>query len=229
MTACADEMETIALDVPEIGGQEVAGEWLIPRDELLIVSFGAYTVADDEGKAVVKERLAIIGADEVSGATASPLRANRAVLPPPGAYLAVPVPGAPAAPVAKVAVPMPVPAVPSRTMPQGVHADGTPAELPPLPPDEPDAANSDSSEPRASPQTKKAPQTKPSTDPDATKASLPPAPAAVGLPIPAIFAPNPSVGLQFLVPIRPLSFKLPFNQRLEIEIFGRVVAEPGSR
>ena len=29
-----------------------------------------------------------------------------------------------------------IPAIPSRTLPQGVHADGTPAELPPLPDDE---------------------------------------------------------------------------------------------
>ena len=35
------------------------GEWLIPRGEVLLVSFGAHTVADKDGKAVVKERLAI--------------------------------------------------------------------------------------------------------------------------------------------------------------------------
>ena len=40
------------------------GEWLIPRGEALLVSFGAHTVADKDGKAVVKERLAIIEADE---------------------------------------------------------------------------------------------------------------------------------------------------------------------
>jgi hypothetical protein len=31
------------------------------------------------------------------------------------------------------------------------------------------------------------------------------------------------VGLQFLLPIQPVSLKLPFNRRLEIEIYGRVV------
>ena len=38
--------------------------------------------------------------------------------------------------------------------------------------------------------------------------------------------PTPSVGFQFLLPIKPLSFKLPFGQRLEIEIYGRVVSDP---
>ena len=38
--------------------------------------------------------------------------------------------------------------------------------------------------------------------------------------------PTPSVGLQFLLPIKPLSLKLPFGQRLELEIYGRVVSEP---
>jgi hypothetical protein len=46
-----------------------------------------------------------------------------------------------------------------------------------------------------------------------------------------MFMPVPSVGLQFLVPIKPLSLKLPFGRRLEIEIYGRVVpdAAPGGK
>ena len=49
-------------------------------------------------------------------------------------------------------MPMPnvaVPALPSRSFPQGVHADGTPADLPPLPADEKesDASTSESAEP----------------------------------------------------------------------------------
>ena len=43
---------------------EVAGEWLIPNDGVLIVSMGVHTVADSSGKAVVRERLAVIEASE---------------------------------------------------------------------------------------------------------------------------------------------------------------------
>jgi hypothetical protein len=43
--------------------------------------------------------------------------------------------------------------------------------------------------------------------------------------LPSLFLPGSSVGFQFLLPISPLSFRLPFNQRLEIEIFGRVVPD----
>ena len=42
---------------------------------------------------------------------------------------------------------------------------------------------------------------------------------------PSVFLPGASVGFQFLLPLKPLSLRLPFNQRLEIEIFGRVVPD----
>jgi hypothetical protein len=32
-------------------------------------------------------------------------------------------------------------------------------------------------------------------------------------------------GLQFLMPIKPLSIKLPFNQKLEIDVIGKVVPD----
>src|SRR5205823_2264419 len=52
--------------------------------------------------------------------------------------------------------PMAVPRIPSRSFPQGVHADGTPAELPPLPDDEKlGQPASESSQPTPSPQIKK--------------------------------------------------------------------------
>ncbi len=54
------------VQIPEIGHAEIAGEWLIPRDELLLVGFGPHTVADKDGKAVVRERLALITAEEVA-------------------------------------------------------------------------------------------------------------------------------------------------------------------
>jgi hypothetical protein len=46
-------VERVDIEVPEFASQEVAGEWLIPRGEVLLVSFGAYTVADQDGRAVV--------------------------------------------------------------------------------------------------------------------------------------------------------------------------------
>ncbi len=60
-------VQQLRIQVPEVRSQEVAGEWLIPKDEVLLVSFGVYTAADQNGKAVVKERLAMIRADEIAG------------------------------------------------------------------------------------------------------------------------------------------------------------------
>ena len=133
------------VQIPEIGHAEIAGEWLIPRDELLLVGFGPHTVADKDGKAVVRERLALITAEEVALPTASTSPE----------FLELP------RSLPRVAVSPPrlaIPAIPSRSLPQGVHADGTPAELPPLPDEEkadPSPSPGDSSEPRPSPQTKK--------------------------------------------------------------------------
>ncbi len=122
-----------------------------------------------------------------------------------------------------------MPAVPSRSFPEGVHVDGSKAKLPPLPEDEmddDDSAESESAEPRPSPQTKKPrkPKAKPAADESTTKASFvkPKSPTFI---LPSVFLPGSSVGFQFLLPITPLSIKLPFNQRLVIEIFGRVVPD----
>ena len=308
-----DGVQKVTFDVPEIDTHEVLGEWLIPRGEALLVSFGAYTVADQNGMAVVKERLAIIEADEASTAVAAmglkgfqpvlvPLAAPYAsgmnILPPPSVS---PGPGnvsiVPLLPPPAIALPAPSPAVrmaapptPSRSFPQGVHSDGTPAELPPLPADEveSDPSSSESSEPMASPQTKKVPQPKPASKPATVVSdpylygappipqpkpagqataeysvppipqikpagqataeySVPPIPQAkpavkattdsstnkaeFSLPkaaamfMPSLFTPNPSTGLQFLVPVKPFSLKLPFGQKLEFEVVGRVVPE----
>ncbi len=93
-----------------------------------------------------------------------------------------------------------------------------------------DASSSESAEPRPSPQTKKpaaaqaqaracrADSQMKRTGYNAT--SMLPA-------MPSVFlAANPTVGFQFLMPIKAVSFKLPFNRRLEIEVFGRVVRNP---
>jgi hypothetical protein len=263
------EVQQLTIQVPEIRSLEVAGEWLIPKDEVLLVSFGVYTTADQNGKAVVKERLAMIRAAEIAAAPAAnqpgrvafapiapmavpgPAPARTApspvplVAPPPVVVPAVPINpfaldwGLQAAERAPLTVPvlpanpsMPVPAVPSRTMPQGVNGDGTMSNLPPLP-DETEQPASESSEPMASPQTKKHQENKPAADAKTTKAGYVPAKVAP-FSIPSLFLPsvpsNPA-GLQFLLPIKPFSIKLPFKQRLEIEIFGRLVpdTEPSSK
>jgi hypothetical protein len=221
------EVQQAAIEIPEIGSQEVLGEWLIPRGEFLLVSLGAHTIADRNGKAVVKERLAIIGAEEISLPTA--------VHPQSGATSAVPaaVPALPRLPFLPAPIsksPLPAPAVPSRSMPQGYHGDGTPAELPPLPNDEADldSSESGSSEPKPSPQTKKPKAEKTAVDPGANKASFTP-PRSPAVFLPSVFLARPSVGFQFLLPLSPLSLKLPFNQRLEIEIYGRMVPETDAR
>jgi hypothetical protein len=248
-------LRTVAIDVPEIGGQEVAGEWLIPSGEFLLLSFGAYTVADTDGRAIVKERLAIIGAEEVT----DPVALSPVPMPPPPGLIPTPAtpnatptmpsasappaefgPTAPAvrflvppplaptgttAPLAapSVKVPLPMPAVPARSLPEGYHTDGSKAALPPLPADEMDgdSDSSDSSEPLASPQTKKSQRPKPTADPSAHKTALPRSKST--LPAPSgISFPNVFEGFQFQVPLKSFSLKLPFNQKLDIEVRGRV-------
>jgi hypothetical protein len=223
---------TVSVEVPESSKQEIAGEWLIPHGESLVMSFGVHTVAGKDGKAVLKERLATLDADELPSAGAVQKASVRLMEVPAPTRLSPSNPVLsdrlvpPPLPVDAAKLPMPMPVIPSRTMPQGVHADGTRAELPPLPPDEMDEPPSESSEPLPSPQKKK-PQAppKPPSDSGTDKAALTP-PKAAPFPLPGLLFPlNPisPANLQFLVPIKPLSFKLPFNQRLEIEIFGRVV------
>jgi hypothetical protein len=315
--SCPDgiaEKENRLLQLPEIASQEVLGEWLIPSGECLLVSFGPHTEADQDGKAVVRERLAFIEADAKPVAvtaqrvmTAPPYVFTPAarvliapsVMAPPAVYVpyspngtplhGFPPAGAPAAPVVVAPapeVPLPsgrymhddvkympsypdfpwantqaaterarkramgveppppvggapaavapaapdgvtrMPAVPSRSFPQGVHVDGSKAKLPPLPDDEmdDDTAKSESAEPRPSPQKKVPRKSKPAADESTTKASFV-KPKSSTFILPSVFLPGASVGFQFLLPITPLSIKLPFNQRLVIEIFGRVVPD----
>ena len=81
-----------------------------------------------------------------------------------------PTPVQPVGPGAK----LPTPAAPSRSFPQGIHVDGSKAKLPPLPEDEmeDDAVDSESAEPRPSPQTKKPRKPQPASDESTTKASF---------------------------------------------------------
>ena len=156
------------LAVPEVATSDLIGEWLIPNDGALVISLGAHTVADDDGKAVVRERLVVLEAQPAADAhmravtfsrSEGPLARPRALVAP--------------APV------MPAPAAPSRSLPQARLADGTAIDLPPLPPDDHVTPTSlpNSSEPCASPQTRPAPAPK-KTDADASQTSpQPPNPA----------------------------------------------------
>ena len=255
----AEATAKVAVDVPEIGSQEIAGEWLIPRDGILLVSFGPHTVADKDGKAVIRERLAIVKADEADGPIGPPtlhaavwgspmfnLPAPPVPVPPPAPLLHAPEAAGPSpypvpeptvvpAPAGAAAAAAAMPPMPSRSIPQGYHTDGKAADLPPLPPEEADEhedeASSDSAETRPSPQAKrpkhpgtsKKSKPQPSSDTAMRKAQY----SISNFPsLPSVFQPAPTVGLQFLVPIKPVSLKLPFNRRLELEVYGRVVHAP---
>jgi hypothetical protein len=226
------------VQIPEIGREEAAGEWLIPHDEVLVVSFGPHTVADKDGKAVVRERLALITTEEAATSAGPNPFVRR-----PAVGLA---PTVPDAPRTAIAPPMSIPSIPSRSIPQGIHADGTPAELPPLPEDEKaEQPASDSSQPLPSPQIKKP---RPPAGSDAGPSAKPPATGDVktsraaftkgqswlgaaslftvpkaGMNLTASFLPIPAV--QFMLPLKPLSLKLPFGQKLELELLGRVVPD----
>lgn len=262
--AACDSNNQVALEFPEVASEEILGEWLIPKGECLLVSFGPHTVADKDGKATVQERLAFVEAAEMTGVMADAAApyivtpsASSVISPSPmpapyGPVTApAPMPGLPViierAPFPSRAYPpalrklpgmeMPTPPAPSRSFPEGIHSDGSKAKLPELPDDEmedDESAESESAEPRPSPQSKKpakpaaapTPAPAPASDTAATKASFT-QPKSSTVFLPSVFLPGASVGFQFLLPIKPLSLRLPFNQRLEIEIFGRVV--PDSR
>ena len=88
-----------------------------------------------------------------------------------------------------------------------------------------DSADSESAEPLPSPQTKQPRKPKlsrrktPGRPRRASPAEVVDGFLAQRVPSGAL------VGFQFLLPVKPLSIKLPFNQRLEVEIFGRVVPD----
>jgi hypothetical protein len=115
-----DDHESNALvaqvQVPEVSSTHVEGEWLIPSDGMLLISLGVATCADRDGKAVVRERVAVIEtaapeASEPPSPFAEPLKVGFASVPDT----------------------QPQPPMPSRTLPQPVDADGKLVELPPLP------------------------------------------------------------------------------------------------
>ena len=222
------EAGKVAVEVPEIGSQEIAGEWLIPNDGILLVSFGPHTVADKDGRAVVRERLAIIEAVESTELAGMPAPQPRNSVPgivvpslsapvyfirpaplPRAAMSGTPPPPVPPVPgeAARVLslppgpVEMPMPPVPSRSIPQGYHMDGRAADLPPLPAEEDDDADSsESAEPRPSPQTRKSRQPEPAPE---TKARPKKSTGDPAMKKSAVHGPEPADDPQH-VPVRPI-------------------------
>jgi hypothetical protein len=143
--ADAECCRTIAsrIEVPEMAHSALLGEWLIPGEGTLVIGLGVRTTADAAGKAIVSERLVLI---EASGPGDASL--EQAVL---ERSLPEILPARPSAPPA--GIPLPLPAMPSRSLPQALGADGSPLPLPPLP-DEHATPSSlpGSAEPCASPQ-----------------------------------------------------------------------------
>lgn len=110
------------VEVPEISGARIEGEWLVPTDSVLVVTLGVDTVADDRGRAVVRERVAVI---EFGEGVAAKDKDKDEVTPASRAEVA------PAPPVLLGALPMP--AMPSRSAPEAIDPSGKPVDLPPLP------------------------------------------------------------------------------------------------
>ncbi len=149
----------ITLQVPEYSQTSVSGEWLIPKDGVLVVSLGVHTVADRKGKAVAREYLAVLEACETEVEPASeavglvhpdirilPLATvSRASvnLPP----TSVDRPGA-----ANLQMPMASPGLPSRSLPRALDSTGRPVEMPPLPAETTVTMLPGTSDPCASPQ-----------------------------------------------------------------------------
>ena len=179
------ELRKCSFEVPELAQTEVAGEWLIPKNGVLVVSLGAHTVADATGKAVVREKLVLLEPVRADAPGVEPdVRASRWQIPPQPNPVRQPEPS-PVPEARHNPVPgAPMPALPSRTLPQPHDAKG-PIPLPPLP-EEPAAPATlpGSSDPCATPQTRPAPESTQrglgaqTVDPDSLKVKLdtPPVP-----------------------------------------------------
>ncbi|APW63170.1 hypothetical protein [Paludisphaera borealis] len=236
------------IQLPEIGRASAAGEWLIPEDGVLVIGFGPHTVADADGKAVVREHVAVITAEAEEG---TQIQVDALAPPPPIAESSEPAP-APATTTAPRTAAA-IPSLPSRTLPQGLNVDGTPSVLPPLPDEakaDEKADDSKSDEPLASPQSKR--KVTPSAE---SPTPLPRLPVPAEAPVPAPTEPKakkvdhkaaktsfsfpqlsqfrasslfplPLPGAQFLLPLKAFGLKLPFNQKLEFELIGRIVPDP---
>ena len=219
------------LHIPECARNEVSGEWLIPTDGVLVVSTGVHTSADEEGKAVVLERLAILSAKVAEKASRAnlglvePLHVDGPIDLPVAATIDVPgVRGLTDMPDNVVMVPMPAPKAPSRTIPMPFDANGEPVPLPPLPDDHPapPTALPGSAEPCATPQGLKTPPDAPLPikrselyDRESRQADFEDHECCAGDPrnCPALKAQTATDGTG-----KPLLFRLPLGNRTFVEI-----------
>ncbi|GAC1474572.1 MAG: hypothetical protein NVSMB9_25190 [Isosphaeraceae bacterium] len=217
------------IQVPEVVRAEVSGEWLIPNEGVLVVSFGPHTVGNPDGKAEVRERLAVVEAGPIKGEgfrlPFAPLRVN---------FLSPRLIGGENG----VEIPMPSPQAPSRALPQALNVQGAPVALPPLPVEQtPPTALPGSAEPCATPQTKSAPvgdpipseESPPRRDPQSRRTGYHPERLGKEVPretvgsvgetetVPRSLVNGSSTGW---VPSQRKTFTLPlpFNGHLEIEI-----------
>jgi len=229
-----DAPETV-IQIPEVGQAAAAGEWLIPNGECLVIGLGVHTTRGQEGQAVVREKLVVVTAGMTGSGPGQP------AIPP----LELGIPTAPKTPPPGQSAGLGFPAMPSRTLPQGFHADGTPADLPPLPEDENPGTTTSSSSLMPSPQTRHQDSTSTSTsgpqgrEVPATPAQAPSPPppsdtatsrtslgskANAGLKVSRLL-PLSISGFQFTLTVKPLTLKLPLGQTLEIDVVGRVVPD----
>ncbi|MGE3822451.1 MAG: hypothetical protein AB7I30_23800, partial [Isosphaeraceae bacterium] len=140
-----DGGECETLSVPEVATGQLAGEWLIPKEGALLVSLGAYTVADKEGKAVVRERVLVLEARPIAPTVTTAGLIGQAPAPRPISRTIT------LAPVPAHGL-LPRPSLPSRSLPLAVTADGKAIPLPPLPDLAPPTRMSGSETPCSSPQ-----------------------------------------------------------------------------
>lgn len=105
------------VQIPEVFLSQVEGEWFVPSDGVLLISMGVNTVADEQGKAVVQERLAVLD----FGARAAEADAQACRV------------DATTAVALENTANLSMPRVPDRSFPEAIDADGKVFDLPPLP------------------------------------------------------------------------------------------------
>ncbi len=205
-----------AVQIPEVGRAAAAGEWLIPEGEVLIVGFGPHTVADEAGRAVVRERLAVIAAeagdDEPAASNLTAVEIPAPIVPP-SAPAPTPTPASARGDAPRIATDLPE--LPNRTLPQPVHPDGTPAPEPTVPEDAAHAAEAagESTQPLPTPQTRGK-----KLLPKAAEAAPPPPAAAPS-------APEKSEAPKVEPDVIKSSFTLPTLQRVGgLDSLGRLIS-----
>ncbi|MHC5539803.1 hypothetical protein ACYOEI_16410, partial [Singulisphaera rosea] len=217
---------TPQLEIPEVVKSTAQGEWLIPNGGALVISLGAHTVDDGQGKALVRERLMLVEAQ--SAIRQASFTTDKGT----GRAFSYTLPPRPAAGEGAMAVP----SLPSRSLPQARTGDGTLVPLPPLPDEAvPPSTLPNSSDPCATPQAPNRLQT-PAPTPTPTPAPEAPVrgpqartfdPASIRASLPAGF-PLPIELKETLITdaaarllwssIKPIVFRFPLTTGLTVEI-----------